>query len=94
DKSGYIDENELYTGLLLIHLKLGMYAGPAACNKPISKQNCQQLFHTLDIDSNGRLDKQEFQNVLPLLMGNVISRILFQLLCTLAIVPFLAQFFL
>jgi Ca2+-binding EF-hand superfamily protein len=93
DKSGQIEEHELYTGLLLIHLKLGMYAGPAAC-KPISRQNCQQLFHTLDIDSNGRLDKQEFQNVLPILMGNVISRILFQLLCTLAIVPFLAQFFL
>ena len=31
DGSGSIDEKELYSGLLLIHLKLGSYAGPAAC---------------------------------------------------------------
>ena len=31
DKSGSVDEKELYSGLLLIHLKLGCYAGPAAC---------------------------------------------------------------
>lgn len=31
DGSGTIDEKELYSGLLLIHLKLGTYAGPAAC---------------------------------------------------------------
>lgn len=31
DGSGEVDEKELYSGLLLIHLKLGCYAGPAAC---------------------------------------------------------------
>lgn len=31
DGSGSVDEKELYSGLLLIHLKLGVYAGPAAC---------------------------------------------------------------
>lgn len=31
DGSGCVDEKELYSGLLLIHLKLGSYAGPAAC---------------------------------------------------------------
>jgi hypothetical protein len=31
DQSGQVDEQELYSGLLLIHLKLGTYAGPAAC---------------------------------------------------------------
>jgi hypothetical protein len=31
DGSGEVDEKELYSGLLLIHLKLGSYAGPAAC---------------------------------------------------------------
>jgi hypothetical protein len=40
DGSGTIDEKELYSGLLLIHLKLGTYAGPAACkvNKLIQKR--------------------------------------------------------
>jgi hypothetical protein len=31
DGSGAVDEKELYSGLLMIHLKLGTYAGPAAC---------------------------------------------------------------
>ena len=31
DGSGSVDEKELYSGLLLIHLKMGVYAGPAAC---------------------------------------------------------------
>ena len=38
DNSGSIDEKELYSGLLLIHLKMGVYAGPAACKvrQPVS----------------------------------------------------------
>ena len=31
DNSGTIDKKELYAGLLLIHLHLASYAGPAAC---------------------------------------------------------------
>jgi hypothetical protein len=38
DGSGTVDEKELYSGLLLIHLKLGTYAGPAACR--VSRDGC------------------------------------------------------
>lgn len=31
NQSGTVDKKELYAGLLLIHLKLAIYAGPAAC---------------------------------------------------------------
>jgi hypothetical protein len=31
DGSNIVNENEVYVGLLLIHLKLGSYAGPLAC---------------------------------------------------------------
>jgi hypothetical protein len=31
DGSNDVDEKELYSGLLLIHLKLGTYAGQSAC---------------------------------------------------------------
>mmetsp|Transcript_24772 Transcript_24772/g.32978 ORF Transcript_24772/g.32978 Transcript_24772/m.32978 type:complete len:80 (+) Transcript_24772:737-976(+) len=31
DISGFIDERELYNGLLLIHLQLASFAGPIAC---------------------------------------------------------------
>ena len=90
DRSGKINESELYQGLLLIHLKLGMYFGPAACN-PISLDRTKFIFNKLDTNRDGSLDKQEFQKVLALLMGNVLSRILFQFVCTILIVPFLAN---
>lgn len=90
DKSGKINESELYQGLLLIHLKLGMYFGPAAC-KPISLERTNYIFEKLDTNKDGSLDKEEFRSVLALLMGNVVSRITFQFLCTLLVVPFLAS---
>lgn len=31
DGSGFIDQNEFYTGLLEIHLRLASFCGPAAC---------------------------------------------------------------
>ncbi len=90
DKSGKINESELYQGLLLIHLKLGLYFGPAAC-KPISLERTKFIFNKLDTNRDGSLDKEEFGKVLALLMGNVVSRILFQFVCTLLIVPFVAN---
>lgn len=90
DRSGKIDKLELYQGLLLIHLKLGLYFGPMAC-KPISLDRTKNLFNKLDINKDGSLDKVEFQMVLVLLMGNVMSKILFQFICTLLVVPFIAN---
>ena len=43
DASGQMDEKELYAGLLLIHLQLGMYAGPAAC-RPLSREQVHTVF--------------------------------------------------
>jgi hypothetical protein len=43
DESGEVDEKELYSGLLLIHLKLGCYAGPAAC-RPVDRQRVHAVF--------------------------------------------------
>ena len=89
--SGTIDEHELYTGLLLIHLKLGMYCGPAAC-KPVSKSQALALLHTLDTNHDGTLDPHEFRTILPVLLGNVLTRIGLQLMCTVCLVPFLAHY--
>jgi len=90
DGSGTIDDSELYRGLLLIHLKLGLYFGAPAC-KPISAENAKTVFRELDANGDGCLDKQEFRSVLALLMGNVLARIVFQFACTLVLVPLLAQ---
>jgi EF hand len=91
DSSGTVDEKELYSGLLLIHLKLGTYAGPAAC-KPISQQKCHSVFQKMDVDQSGNLDRDEFDNVMCVLFGNVLLRVLFQYACTLMLVPILAQY--
>jgi hypothetical protein len=91
DRSGSVDEKELYSGLLLIHLQLGMYAGPAAC-KAISRQKCHSVFQKMDVDRSGSLDREEFDNVMCVLFGNVLLRVLFQYACTLMLVPVLAQY--
>jgi hypothetical protein len=90
DGSGNVDEKELYSGLLLIHLKLGTYAGPAAC-KPISREQTHTLFEKADIDHSGTLDRDEFDAVMMILFGNALLRVAFQYAGTLLMVPLLAQ---
>lgn len=90
DGSGNVDEKELYSGLLLIHLKLGTYAGPAAC-RPLSRERAETVFHKFDVDGSGTLDKDEFQNVMTVLFGNVFFRVLVQWTLTLMVVPMVAQ---
>jgi hypothetical protein len=51
DGSGDIDEKELYSGLLLIHLKLGAYAGPAACKVRKYGEQPFLLLQEYDVDS-------------------------------------------
>jgi Ca2+-binding EF-hand superfamily protein len=90
DGSGEVDEKELYSGLLLIHLKMGCYAGPAAC-KPLSRERVQKVFCQYDTDGSGCLDREEFRSVMTVLFGNVFFRVLVQWSMTLMIVPLIAQ---
>ena len=50
DGSGDIDEKELYSGLLLIHLQLGAYAGPAACKVRRGQQQKRIIGESLFVD--------------------------------------------
>lgn len=77
DGSGEVDEKELYSGLLLIHLKLGCYAGPAAC-RPVDRARVHQVFETMDVDDSGSLDKEEFREVMMVLCSNIFTRVLIQ----------------
>lgn len=90
DGSGEVDEQELYSGLLLIHLKLGTSLGPAAC-KPISREQCKTMFEKVDVDHSGTLDRSEFDAVMMVLFGNALLRVAFQYSCTIILVPLLAQ---
>jgi Ca2+-binding EF-hand superfamily protein len=90
DGSGEVDAKELYSGLLLIHLKMGCYAGPAAC-KPLSRERVQTVFAQYDVDNSGCLDREEFRSVMTVLFGNVFFRVLVQWSMTLLFVPMIAQ---
>lgn len=91
DRSGLVDETELYFGLLMIHLKLGQYAGPAAC-KPLSRERCNAVFQQMDLDGSGALDKDEFAKVMMVLFGNVFIRVIVQWHLTIIFVPMIAKF--
>lgn len=93
DKSGTIDENELYAGLLLIHLQLAAYAGPAAC-RPVTRENVGKIFRVLDWDQSGTLDQEEFMVAMTMLTSHILTRVIVQLCLTLALVPILAQYIL
>ena len=90
DGSGSVDEKELYAGLLLIHLKLGAYAGPAAC-RPLGRERVHAVFVDMDADGSGTLDKREFRSVMAFLFANVLTRVIVQWSMTLLIVPLVAQ---
>ena len=93
DQSGDVDEQELYAGLLLIHLQLGMYLGPSAC-RPLSRSRCHQVFARLDTARQGTLGMDEFAHVMGILCSNVLTRVLVQWSMTIVLVPLLAQFLL
>ncbi|GKY97004.1 hypothetical protein MPSEU_000659200 [Mayamaea pseudoterrestris] len=90
DHSGLVDETQLYNALLQIHLKLGVYAGPAAC-RPLPRSRCQAIFDKFDIDENGFLDREEFGKVVVLMFSNVLFRVAVQWSMTILIVPVVAR---
>ena len=90
DGSNSVDEKELYAGLLLIHLKLGMYVGPAAC-RPIGRERSDAVFVQFDVDGNGTLNRHEFQSVMMVLFSNVLLRVLIQWSLTICLVPLVAN---
>jgi hypothetical protein len=90
DESGEVDEKELYSGMLLIHLKLGCYAGPAAC-RPVGRERVHAMFHKMDVDNSGFLDREEFEEVMSVLCANVLTRVMIQWSLTLVVVPLIAR---
>lgn len=87
-----LTKKELYTGLILIHLNLAAYVGPAACS-PASKEYVDQMFDMLDKDRNGSLNKEEFTVLMSILCSQITTRVFIQLSMTILIVPFISEYF-
>merc|ERR1719410_1122290 len=90
DKSGRVDKDELYTGMLLFHIELAAYVGAAAA-KPFSREKTEKVFDTMDTDKSGDLCEEEFIRTMAILSSEIISRVINIMLITLFLVPLLTK---
>lgn len=88
--SGYIDEAELYAGMLLVHLNIAKYAGPAACYPP-TRTHCDALFQQADTDTSGGIDRFEFVYIVSELSKQILARMIVYWFVLLLSVPVLAS---
>jgi len=91
NSSGYVDENELYYGLLLIHLHLTKYLGAAACKLPM-RGFVIEVFNEMDTDKSGEISKEEFSKIITYFCCDITSRLSLQCLLALVIIPLITQF--
>lgn len=90
DQSGQIHKDELYTGLLLVHLKIAKKVGPAACF-PATKETVDKLFDACDADKSGTIDEHEFSKIMIVCCGQIVSRVMIYLALLLFISPCVAH---
>lgn len=90
DGTGEVGKDELYAGVLLVHIQLAKYAGPAACYPP-SRQVIDQLFDAADDDNSGSIDEEEFAQIVVISCAQITSRILVYYAVIILLVPYLAD---
>eukprot|EP00956_Cyclotella_meneghiniana_P029401 scaffold71027_cov58-Cyclotella_meneghiniana.AAC.2 len=100
DDSGDVTLDELYAGLLLLHLKLGCCTGShddfdEIILKPASREYVSEIFHLLKYDDQATLNREEFAIVMKILYSQVpwetwetVPRILVNSILALVAVPF------
>lgn len=88
--TGTISRSELYTGLLIVHLNLAKYAGPAACYPP-TRHVCNILFDAADYDRSGGIDRDEFIDILSVLCTQILSKMIVYYIVLIMLVPVLAS---
>lgn len=91
DGSGAVTLEELYAGLLLIHLATARYVGAPAC-RPASRGYVNEIFHLLDVDNSGTLTREEFETVMKILYSQVFTRIVIQWSLALMILPIISKY--
>lgn len=86
DGSGAVNKDRLYAGILYIHLKLAENAGSAACHPP-SRQVCDKLFEAADADKSGSVDRKEFGDIVVILCGQLLKRMIVYYAFMIVLVP-------
>mmetsp|Transcript_22378 Transcript_22378/g.52749 ORF Transcript_22378/g.52749 Transcript_22378/m.52749 type:complete len:320 (-) Transcript_22378:227-1186(-) len=91
NKKGEITKDELYVGLLVVHLNLAKYAGPAACYPP-TRCVCDALFDAADWDQSNTIDQYEFRHIITIMCTQIIGRIVVYYLVLIVCVPIVANY--
>jgi len=86
--SGEVSKGELYTGLLMVYLKIAKYAGPAACYPP-TREVVETLFDTCDVDQSGLVNEDEFVMIMVVLTSQLTWRILTFYALIIMLVPYI-----
>ena len=88
--TGRIQKEELYTGIVLVHLQLAKYAGVAACYPP-SRPTIYKLFDVSDHDQSGYIEEAEFTNIMVVACTQITSRIMVYYMIIILSVPYMTQ---
>lgn len=88
DENGSVDVQEIYTGVLLVYLKLAN-AGIRGLTPP-SRSEIKLLIEHLDIDNDDTLSADEFTQVSAVLLGDIAGRVAIQAVLSMFIIPFLS----
>lgn len=90
DGTGHVNKDELYAGILLVHLQLAKYTGSAACYPP-TRRVIEQLFEASDDDQSGFIDETEFTQIMVICCAQIMSRILVYYGLIILLVPRMAS---
>lgn len=90
NKSGEINKTELYAGLVLVHLNLAKYVGPAACFPP-SRDTVDKLFDASDDNNSGGIDEEEFNQIMIVPCSEITGRIVTYYTILILAVPYLVS---
>lgn len=89
-REGKIGRYELYAAILLVHVKLAKFCGPAACSPP-SPEVVNQLFDATDYNKSGYIDENEFEHIAAICCAQIASRIIVYLFALVFVVPYLSK---
>jgi EF hand len=90
DRTGHIQRQELYAGILLVHIQLAKHVGVAACYPP-SRQVMDNLFHAADDNQSGTIDENEFLQIMMIACTQISSRIVVYYAVIILFVPYMTH---
>lgn len=89
-KTNHITSEQLYSGLLLVHLNLARFCGSAACMPP-SRTVVQELFDASDVDESGGIDREEFDIILKVSCAQIFGRMMINYATLILVIPFVSK---